>query len=113
MDTFRAFARGMANRGQEMKVFDWELAARTIKKHGAQFARAGLAGDWEWTVGDILRDGKPVLVDSGCYLASTWATPELEINDWRMSCYRTESETPGWDADTLWPPEALAILEEA
>ena len=31
MDTTRAFARGMASRGNPMKVFDWDTAAKRIR----------------------------------------------------------------------------------
>ncbi len=111
MDNMSAFAMGQANRGNELKVFDWELAAKIIKERGALNASAGLSGDWEWTGGKILRDGTPVPKDETyTYLASTWATPELEIDGETIDCYRIQSETPGWDSGTYWPDEALAIL---
>ena len=81
MDSISAFAMGEANRGKPAKVFDWDRAARRIKETGATHAAAGLSGDWEWTGGDILRDGKPIPEDDTyVYLASTWATPELQID---------------------------------
>lgn len=110
MNTLAAFAMGEMNRGKEMKVFDWDKAARLILEYGAYEAYAGLGGDWEYTSGLIYRDGKPVTNDY-TYLASTWATPEIEIDGTTMDCYRMESETPGWDAGTKWPSSALAILE--
>ena len=111
MDTMTAFAMGQANQGKELKVFDWEKAAQVIRERKANHACAGLSGDWEWTGGDILRDGKPVPIeDTYTYLASTWATPELEVDGDIVSCYRMQSETPGWDSSTYWPPEALEIL---
>jgi len=112
MDTMVAYAIGQANRGKEEMVFDWEKAARIIKERGAVEASAGLEGDWEWTGGDILRDGKPVPEDDAyVFLSSTWATPQLEIDGERIACFRMESTTPGWHSKTYWPPEALAILE--
>ncbi len=78
MDSFIAFAMGMANRGKPMMVFDWDKAAKRIKETGARQASAGLAGDWEYTGGEILVDGKPTN-DGYTYLASTWAVPEIEI----------------------------------
>lgn len=111
MDTLSAFALGQANRGKEMMVFDWEKAARLIMERRATSASAGLASDWEYTGGEILRDGKPVpREETYVYLASTWAKPELEIDGETIDCFRMESEVPGWDADTYWPPEAMAIL---
>jgi hypothetical protein len=112
MDTFGAFAMGEANRGRESMVFDWEKAAYLIKKYKVQEASAGLAGDWGCTGGDIFRDNKPITSrdDTYVYLASTWATPELCINDEYFDCYRMQSEVPNWDAHTLWPQEALDIL---
>lgn len=111
MDTMSAYVLGQANRGMEAMVFDWENAARIIKERGAKNASAGLDDDWEWTGGEILRDGKPVPEDeTHVYLASTWATPELEVAGETIPCFRMESETPGWHSGTYWPPEALAIL---
>ena len=111
MDSLTAYAIGQANRCKESMVFDWEKAARLIKERCAKTASAGLAGDWEYTGGEILADGKPVPKDDACvYLASTWATPQLEVDGDIVDCYRMASETPGWDSDTYWPPEALAIL---
>ena len=109
MDTMRAFMMGEANRGKDMMVFDWAKAAELIKEHKASDAAAGLEGDWEWTGGSILSDGKPVPEeDTYVYLASTWATPQLEIDGEYFDCYRMESELPDWDAHTYWPPEAIA-----
>ncbi len=109
MDTMCAFAMGEANRGKEMMVFDWNKAAALIKERGAKNASAGLSGDWEWTGGKILKDGK-IPEDSYTYLASTWATPEIEIDGEIIDCYKMESETDGWDSGTFWPESAKAIL---
>lgn len=111
MDTWQAFAMGEANRGKEMKVFDWEQAARIIKERGAQYASAGLKEDWDWTGDAIFAHGQPVpKAETYAYLASTWATPELCIDGEFIACYRMQSETPGWDSETYWTAEALAIL---
>ena len=111
MDTLTAFTMGEANRWKELMVFDWIKAAQIIKERNAETASAGLAGDWEWTGGDILREGKPVpQEDTYTFLASTWATPQLEVDGDLLSCYRMQSETPGWGSETYWPEEALAIL---
>jgi hypothetical protein len=109
VDTAQAFALGETNPGKELKVFDWERAARRIKESGTKNASAGLRDDWEWTGDAIFIDGKPNQ-ESRAYLASTWATPELAIAGEVEPCFRMQSETPGWDSDTNWPQEALDIL---
>lgn len=109
MDTLSAFARGEANRGKPSMVFDWEKAARLIAEVKPTCAEAGLSGDWEWTGGVIYENGKPV-TDSYTYLSSVWATPELDLDGERRECWKLASETPGWDSDTKWPPEALSVL---
>lgn len=93
-------------------VFDWVKAARLIKAAGAKEASAGLSDDWEYTGGDIFKDGKPVKKeDTYVYLASTWATPELSLDgELPIDCFVMESATPGHDAHTYWPEEALAVL---
>ena len=111
MDTMSAFAMGEASRGNPVKVFDWDEAATRIKVADAKSAAAGLEGDWEWTGGPILENGVPVdKMDTYTYLASTWATPELEIDGERIPCWKFADETPGWDAGTYWPQSALDIL---
>lgn len=114
MDSIRAFAMGAAAAGNELKVFDWEKAARLIAERKPIEASAGLAGDWEWTGGDIWAGGAPVPPNrTYTFLASTWATPELDLDGDVIDCFRMQSETPGWDSGTYWPPEALAIVGAA
>jgi hypothetical protein len=111
MDTIEAFIKGEASKGKEPMVFDWNKAARLIKAKNAKSASAGLSGDWEWTGGSILEDGKPVSADDTyTFLASTWATPELSIDGEIVDCYLMKSETDGWNSETYWPESALAIL---
>jgi hypothetical protein len=111
MDTLSAFAMGQANRGKEPMFFDWIKAATIIVERGAKEASAGLAGDWEWTGGPILKNGKPVRKeDTYTYLASTWATPQLEVDGDLIDCFVMKSKTDGWDSETYWPDEALEIL---
>ncbi|KVQ87318.1 hypothetical protein WK09_19975 [Burkholderia ubonensis] len=109
MDTMNAFAMGQANRHKEAMVFDWDKAARLIIEHKATEAFAGLAGDWEYTGGQIFRNGEPYS-DDYTYLSSTWATPELEIDGTTYACFRMRSEVPDWNSDTKWPASAMAIL---
>ena len=116
MDTASAFARGEAARatGARGQVFDWDKAARLIRESGATSASAGLSGDWEWTGGSILTDGKPTpAADTYVYLASLWATPELMLGEDGdlIDCGKpTEDGPDAWDAGTYWPASALAIL---
>lgn len=113
MDSISALSLGQANRGREEMVFDWDKAARLIAERKPQTASAGLSGDWEWTGGEIYRDGKPVPADDTyVYLSSTWATPELELDGDVIDCFLMKSQTPGWDEKTYWPASALAILAE-
>lgn len=114
MDTMSAFAMGEANRHNELMVFDWEKAATLIAERKPDYVRAGLSGDWEYTGGDIYIDGAPVDREKTyVYLASTWATPEIEIDGDVIDCFKMQSETPSWDSDTYWPEEALGILKTA
>lgn len=113
MDTMMAFAMGEANRGKDLMVFDWDKAARIIKERGATSASAGLSGDWGYTGGNIFSDGKPN-TESYTYLASTWATPELDVDGDIIDCFIMEREVPEeWGtnySDIKWPESALAIL---
>lgn len=111
MESKQVNAKSLDNKDENLMVFDWEKAARLINKHGVKSASAGLSGDWKWTSGDILINGKLVEYEySGCYLASNWARPAIEIRGVFFDCYKMQSETPGWDSHTYWPEEALAIL---
>jgi hypothetical protein len=98
--------------GNKIKVFDWDKAAQIIKERKAADASAGLSMDWEWTGGVIFRDGKPMPKEKTyVYLASLWATPELEIDSEIIDCWKWQEDTPGWGANTYWPASALKILE--
>ncbi len=115
MNTLKAFAMGEAYRDPPLMVFDWDKAARIIKEKNATAASAGLSGDWEYTGGEIFTDGKPN-TDERTFLASTWATPELEIDGEVIECYLMEEDVPKeWGAplyNIKWPKSSLAILEE-
>jgi hypothetical protein len=111
MDTMMAYERAKASKGNESKVFDWIKAANLIKEKNPDSVGAGLSQDWEWTGGNIWNDGKPVHPDDTyTYLASIWAIPEIDIDGEIIDCYKMQSETPDWSAETYWPKEALAIL---
>lgn len=107
MNTMSAFAMGEANRDKEQMVFDWDKAARLIKESKTKFAAAGLRDDWDYTGGRIFDEGKPIYEYT--YLASTWAVPELEIDDATIPCFIMKSQTD-WDSGTKWPESALKIL---
>ena len=109
MNTITAFMMGEAHRGNELKVFDWDKAARLIKERKPDYASAGLDEDWEWTGGEIYSNNKPV-TDDYTYLASTWATPAICIDGDFIDCYKMEHEVPDWNAETKWPESALKIL---
>jgi hypothetical protein len=98
-----------------MMVFDWHKAAQLIKERKPQVASAGLQSDWEWTGGDIYKNGKPIpRSQTYAYLASTWATPELDMDGKVIPCFLMESETPkgAWGSSTYWPPSARKILKD-
>ncbi len=111
MDNFKAFAMGEANRGKEPMVFDWDKAAELIRDRKPERASAGLSGDWEYTGGDIYRGGQ-IIDDHYTYLASTWATPELDMDGDLIDCYRMKSEIPEWGSSTKWPESSRNILQK-
>lgn len=111
MDSILAFSKGKENQGNELKVFDWDKAAKIIAEKKPTLATAGLQSDWEWTGGSIYENGKPVSKDETyTYLASNWATPELDLDGHVMDCFKMEGDTDGWDAHTYWPESALKVL---
>ena len=103
-------AKEARKRGERSKVFDWDKAAQIIKERGAKDAFAGLQDDWDWTGGRILKDGKIAM--NYTYLASVWATPELNIDGEYIECWKYEEDTPGWNCYTKWPESAVRILLE-
>ena len=109
MNTEMAFMMGMANRGKELMVFDWDKAAQLIKEHKPESAFAYLYSDAEWTGGTIYEDGE-IVTDSYTYLASTWATPMLDLDGDEYECYKMQHEVPEWGSDTKWPESARKIL---
>lgn len=111
MDSMSAFMRGQAAAGREPRVFDWHKAALLIRERRPSRAGAGLESDWEYTGGEIFKDGAPVpREDTYTYLASTWAAPQLDLDGEVVECWLMMSDTPGWDSHTYWPESALAIL---
>lgn len=111
MDTVTAMARAAAARGNKLRVFDWDRAAQRIAETRPEVASAGLGEDWEWTGGEIYRDGDIIpRSETYTYLASNWAIPELDMDGEVEPCWKYADETPGWDHDTYWPETALATL---
>lgn len=114
MDTLAAFNRAEAARrsGKTTRnVFDWHKAARLIRDRKPTEAGAGLRDDWEYTGGSIYRDGKPIGRDETyVYLASIWATPEIDLDGIREDCLLVVGEDHEWNSGTYWPESALAIL---
>lgn len=110
MRTDLAFALGEANRHKEMKIFDWDKAARRIKEEKPDYVMAGLIEDWEYTADVIYEKGK-IKKDNYCFLGSTWATPTLEMDGTPEDCFVMAHETK-WHAETKWPKSAIDILEQ-
>ena len=112
MDTMSIYYKVLASRDMEIMVFDWHKAAQIILDETPQEASAGLAGDWGYTGVIIYRNGEIYPEDeTSTYLASTWATPGLELDGLRRDCYKMASEALEWDAGTYWPSSARQILE--
>lgn len=111
MDTMSAFIRGQASRGKELMVFDWEKAANLIKERKPHNVSAGLRGDWEWTGGEIYKNGKIIPKNQTyVFLASTWAVPEIDIDGDILPCYKMQHEVPRWGSHTYFPKKAKDIL---
>jgi hypothetical protein len=104
-------AKSDAARDNRRRVFDWDKAARLIVERAPKRAEAGLSEDRHWTADDIFAEGAP-RIDSKPYLASTWATPYLELDDSgeRIECWVYEDQCE-WDQHTIWPESALHIYE--
>lgn len=109
MDTLLAFRMGELNRGKERMVFDWDKAAKLIVEKRPEIAVAGLDQDLEYTA-DVIFDQRNIMTDARPYLASTWATPVLILDDVSYDCYKMESEVPEWDEHTVWPDSAKDIM---
>lgn len=109
MDTMMAFALGELNRGKEMKVFDWDKAAKLIAEYKPDIAEAGLYEDWGYTSGVIYENCEPIY-DSYTFLASTLATPILKMDGESFDCYIMESQT-NYTSETKWSKSALEILK--
>jgi ATP:corrinoid adenosyltransferase len=115
MDSMAAFgmAKSAAARGAKFMVFDWDKAAQLIKERKPKEASAGLRSDWEYTGGTIYTADEGPAKSSYTYLASNWATPELDLDGEIIPCfvYEDEETNPNkWNEHTLWPETALAIL---
>lgn len=110
MNTLQAFAMGEANRNKPSMVFDWDKAAKLIKENQPNKASAGLDGDWEYTGGTIYAKGEIVTKDY-TYLASTWATPQLNMDGKIVPCWVYMNDCSGnWESSTKWPESAKQIL---
>lgn len=95
-----------------LMVFDWHKAAKLIKKKKATYAHVHLEGS-EVNNGWIFYDGSYEHDEVGVdHLASTWATPMLEIGDEdAIPCFIiSDRREGGWDANTMWPDSAKKII---
>jgi hypothetical protein len=115
LSTAECFAMAEANADAEPKVFDWITAAKLIALRKPKIAQAGLAQDWSNTAGIIYTaDGIPRQDESYTFLSSVWATPQLNLDGERITCWLYKADSPGgaWDSETYWPDEAKTILME-
>jgi len=108
MDTLSAFAMSQASKGNPMMVFDWIKAATIIRDENPTTVEAGLESDWEYTGGTIFQNGQ-IVENECCYLASNWATPQISVDGELRDCFVMQADTE-WNANTIWPDEAKAIL---
>ena len=109
MNSILAFMNAKASANKEPRVFDWDKAARLIAERKPNIAVAGLKEDMEYTAGVIWREGEYV-TNKYTYLASSWATPVLVMDDEEIDCYTNKNESP-WEAHTKWPLSAIKIVE--
>jgi len=100
----RLKAKSLPKEKQRTKVFDWSKAEKILAEHGWPYAEAGLAEDWPYTSGVIVRDKKKVNENDNMYLASFWATPCLKISEDEdlIECWIYQEDTK-WGAGTVWP----------
>ena len=114
MKTIDAFKRSLIAKNNELMVFDWDKAAKLIIENKPFTASAGLKDDWEFTGGFIWTDNKPVLKNDYVYLQSTWAIPELNLDDKQIiNCFIMESKAPkNWGRNPYWPKSALEIINK-
>ena len=101
--------KGQANKDSPSRVFDWVKAAKMIVLSSPSNVGAGLGTDWSYTGGTIYEDGEPDM-EPGTFLSSNWAIPEIDMDGTVEPCWVWEADSE-WDSDTVWPPEALAILK--
>ena len=109
------FLTRLSQNNNPQKAFDWDKATELIKQnlkiHPDIIAEAGLQGDWDYTGGEIFREGKPTN-ENYTYLSSNWAIPTL-ILSWdgeeqkEIECYKIDSR---FDANSKWDNESLKIL---
>lgn len=105
-NAFSLMARAFSNYNRGRRVFDWDKAARLIVQKSPEVVDAGLLENFTSTADTIYKDGKPRL-EHHAYLASTWATPVIYLDDLPVRCSRMDYE--GWSSE--WPESALAILK--
>lgn len=108
--------KGMAQQNTGgSKVFDWDKCAEILKEKKATENKstvyAGLAEDWSWTADTIMSEGVPLGDDDiFAYLASSWATPILDIDGEEIECWTYLDENTRFRADSTWDEKSLEIL---
>ena len=103
-------------KGAIYMAFDWDKAAKIIKEkfetHKDLVAEAGLEGDWNYTGGEIFKDGKPTN-DNYTYLQSNWAIPTLILTynekSEEIECWIEANDR--FNSDTKWDEISLNILK--
>lgn len=113
------FTTTRGNNANPFKTFDWDKAAEIIRanlsEHPYLIAEAGLQGDWDYTGGEIFKNGE-IINDNYTYLKSNWAIPTL-ILSWdgdeqlEIDCYTSDVETR-FDSDSEWDEQSIKILKD-
>lgn len=89
-------------------AFDWEKAAKLIKKRKPFVAFAMLEDSWDKSKRKIYQGGFPVYEDGTVHSAKLKPMIIMD-NDQPVPCFKMEYETNGMQ---VWPQKALQILEE-
>lgn len=63
------------------RILDWEALSIYLIKNKVQNCSIGLAEDWFFTGGALIREGKIVLDSNWYWIHSTWATPVAICDD--------------------------------
>ena len=93
----------------ELKIFDWNKAARLIVESKVETAKAGLEEDWENTSRIIWFRG--IVAEGNTPIESRFATPVVEIDGEKIACYIFDCDLDNWQ-EKEWPNLARIIVSK-